>query len=63
MRQKRNNDKRLQSDKKPAEQKRMEEESHGITHKMARIDIHKDEREAEKVIQHAVAATVPPAKE
>ena len=30
---------------------------------MARIDIHKDEREAEKVIQHAVAASLAPAKE
>ncbi len=33
-----------------------EEAAHGITHKMARIDIHKDEREAEKVIKQAVAA-------
>jgi DNA replication licensing factor MCM3 len=45
-------------------QKRMEEESaHGITHRMQRIDINKDEREAEDVIQRAVAASKPSPKE
>lgn len=37
------------------QQQRMEEEvAHGITHKMARIDINKDDKEAEKVLQVAV---------
>lgn len=36
-------------------QRRMDEEAaHGITHKMARIDINKDDKEAEKVLQVAV---------
>jgi nitrate/TMAO reductase-like tetraheme cytochrome c subunit len=56
---KKDHEKRL-ADKKAALQRKMEDESaHGITHKMARIDIHKDEREAERVIQQAVAAIVP----
>jgi DNA replicative helicase MCM subunit Mcm2 (Cdc46/Mcm family) len=38
-------DQRLSAQKPSQEQKKMEEEAaHGITHKMSRIDIHKDER-------------------
>uniref|UniRef100_A0A1J3JYM5 Uncharacterized protein n=3 Tax=Noccaea caerulescens TaxID=107243 RepID=A0A1J3JYM5_NOCCA len=48
-----------QPKKKEAQQKRMEEEiAHGITHKMARIDINKDDKEAEKVLKVAVGTKV-----
>lgn len=37
--------------------KRMDEESHGLINKMSKIDINRDEKEAEAVIKRAMAGT------
>lgn len=36
----------------------MEEESHGLIHKMSKIDINRDEKEAEVVIKRAMNSNV-----
>ena len=41
------------------EMKKMEDESFGIVQKMSKIDIHKDEKEAEAVIKRAMTAQSP----